>query len=58
MALPQQFLPAITADQYLQLERASEMRHEFLDGLMYAMAGESRDHSSICFILASKLGLK
>ena len=52
MALPQQFLPAITADQYLQLERASEMRHEFLDGLMYAMAGESRDHSRICFNLS------
>jgi Uma2 family endonuclease len=56
MALPQQFLPAITAEQYLQLERASEMRHEFLDGLMYAMAGESRDHSSICFNLASEIG--
>jgi Uma2 family endonuclease len=52
MALPQQFLPAITADQYLELERASEMRHEFLDGLMYAMAGESRDHSRICFNLS------
>jgi Uma2 family endonuclease len=56
MALPQQFLPAITAEQYLQLERASEMRHEFLDGLMYAMAGESRDHSSICFNLATETG--
>jgi len=56
MALPQQFLPAITADQYLQLERASEMRHEFLDGLMYAMGGESRDHSRICFNLATEIG--
>jgi len=52
MALPQQFLPAITADQYLELERASEMRHEFLDGLMYAMAGKSRDQSRICFNLS------
>jgi len=41
MALPEQFLPAITERQYLELERASEIRHEFLDGLMYAMAGES-----------------
>lgn len=56
MALPQQFLPAITAEQYLELERASDMRHEFLDGLMYAMAGESRDHSSICFNLAAEIG--
>src|SRR3954469_22588971 len=56
MALPQQFLPALTAQQYLELERASEMRHEFLDGLMYAMAGESPDHSTICFNLAAIIG--
>ena len=56
MALPEQFLPAITERQYLELERASEMRHEFLDGLMYAMAGESPDHSTICFNLASIIG--
>src|SRR5437868_4836657 len=58
MALPEQFLPAITAEQYLQLERVSEMRHEFLDGLMYAMAGESPDHSTICFNLASAIGFQ
>ena len=56
MALPQQFLPAIPARQYLELERASEMRHEFLDGLMYALAGESRDPSRICFNLATEIG--
>jgi Uma2 family endonuclease len=49
MALPQQFLPAISAENYLDLERASEIRHEFLDGLVYAMAGETPDHSTICF---------
>jgi len=37
--------------QYLDLERLSEMRHEYLDGLMYAMAGESPDHSTICYNL-------
>ncbi|HEY0349211.1 MAG TPA: Uma2 family endonuclease [Pyrinomonadaceae bacterium] len=56
MALPEQFLPAITAEQYLELERTSEIRHEFLDGLVYAMAGESPDHSTICFNLASAIG--
>ena len=56
MALPEQFLPAITVEQYLQLERTSEIRHEFLDGLVYAMAGESPDHSTICFNLASAIG--
>lgn len=56
MALPQQFLPSITAEQYLEIERASEIRHEFLDGLVYAMAGESPDHSRICFNLAAAIG--
>lgn len=56
MALPQQFLPAFTPEQYLDLERASEIRHEFLEGVMYAMAGESPDHSRICFNLASITG--
>ena len=49
MALPEQFLPAITADQYLELERFSEIRHEFIDGLVYAMAGEVPIHSSYLF---------
>jgi len=56
MALPQQFLPAISPEQYLQLERATDLRHEFLDGLVYAMAGESPDHSTICFNLAAIIG--
>ena len=56
MAFPQQFLPAISQEQYLELERTSEMRHESLDGLVYAMAGDSPDHSTICFNLASIIG--
>src|SRR2546421_12240189 len=52
MALPQEYLPALTGEQYLEIERFSEIRHEYLDGLVYAMAGESRDHSRICFNLA------
>jgi len=56
MALPQQFLPTISAEQYLEIERFSETRHEFLDGIVYAMAGESPDHSTICFNLASIIG--
>ena len=56
MALPQQYLPALSPEQYLDLERSSEMRHEYLDGLVYAMAGESRDHSRICFNLATTVG--
>src|SRR2546421_2675941 len=52
MALPQQFLPTISPEQYLEIERFSETRHEFLDGVVYAMAGESPDHSTICYNLS------
>ena len=51
MSLPQA-LPIFTTDGYLALERSSEVRHEFLDGFVYAMSGESPEHSTICFNLA------
>lgn len=34
-------------EEYLEMERAAEERHEFLDGEIYAMAGESVNHSTI-----------
>src|SRR5262249_31907172 len=37
-----------TEEDYLALERASEERHEYLDGRLYAMAGESPGHDTIC----------
>jgi Uma2 family endonuclease len=55
MVLPQT-LPVFTTDEYLTLERASETRHEFVDGFVYAMAGESPEHSTICFNLAVEVG--
>jgi Uma2 family endonuclease len=56
MALPQAFLPAVTAEQYLEIERASEIRHEFFDGLVYAMAGETAGHSILGFNLTGAVG--
>lgn len=44
-----------TAESYLDLERQSPTRHEFLDGLVYAMAGESPNHSRICVNLAGEI---
>jgi len=48
-----------TEVEYMALERASEERHEFLDGLIYLMAGESPAHGTICtnlvLIVASQL---
>jgi Uma2 family endonuclease len=54
MPLPRT-LSIFTAEQYLDLERHSEIRHEFLDGTVYAMSGASRAHSTICFNLAGCL---
>jgi Uma2 family endonuclease len=41
-----------TIDQYLAMERASPDRHTFLDGEIYAMAGESDEHGITSFNLA------
>lgn len=51
MSLPRT-LSVFTAEQYLDLERHTEIRHEFLDGIVYAMSGASRAHSHICYNLA------
>jgi Uma2 family endonuclease len=51
----QRALAVFTPEEYLALERLSEIRHEFLDGTVYAMAGESPTHSAICFNLAGAL---
>jgi Uma2 family endonuclease len=38
---------AYTIDQYLKIERSSEDRYYYLDGEIYAMAGESPAHADI-----------
>jgi Uma2 family endonuclease len=47
--------PRMTVEDYLIEERAAEERHEYLDGLVYAMAGESPDHGRICVNLTASL---
>lgn len=49
MRIRQRYLPVAAAD-YLAGERAPEsaIRHEYLDGEVWAMAGESLEHSTIC----------
>ena len=39
--------PYYTIDQYLAWERQAEERSEFIDGEIYAMAGESGAHADI-----------
>jgi Uma2 family endonuclease len=36
-----------TTEEYLAFERASEEKHEFIDGEIYAMSGASRKHNLI-----------
>ena len=36
-----------TPEEYLRLERASEQKHEYVDGQMFAMAGANRRHRLI-----------
>lgn len=55
MSLPKAQL-RYTVEEYLALERESEERHEFLDGEIYTMAGESPDHGTICTNLVIELG--
>ena len=53
MALPHPIFT--TPDEYLQLDRHSPVRHEYVDGYAYALAGGSLNHSTICVNLVSYL---
>jgi Uma2 family endonuclease len=46
MAFPQENI-SLSVEQYLSIERAGEERHEYIDGHLYKMAGESLEHSRI-----------
>ena len=50
---PQPYL--FTIEEYLAFERASDERHEYLDGVIYAMAWESPNRSTICVNLTASL---
>ncbi len=55
MALAKAY-PIFSVEDYLDFERVQVERHEFLDGSVYAMAGESPNHSTICFNLYALIG--
>lgn len=50
--------PVFSDEDYLEFERFAQEKHEFLDGSVYAMAGESLAHSTICFNLNTIVGLQ
>lgn len=49
--------PRLTDDEYLAIERKAELRHQFYDGVMYAMSGGSPAHAFIVASLARELGM-
>lgn len=46
----------LTPQQYLELEQSSEVKHEWVNGELFAMAGASVAHNRLCFNLAVSLG--
>ena len=47
-----------TVEEYLTYERAADERHEYVDGYVYAMAGESNEHGEICTNLGGLIHLQ
>ncbi|WP_414753714.1 Uma2 family endonuclease [Anabaena sp. CCY 9910] len=44
-----------TAEEYLELEKSSETRHEYLGGQIFAMSGGSKEHNLISGNIYSRL---
>ncbi len=45
----------LTAEEYLEFERGSEIKHEFYNGRIYAMAGAKRRHNLIALNIGSEI---
>jgi Uma2 family endonuclease len=56
MGLPKQKPRFYTPEEYLELERKAETRHEYNDGEIFAMAGGSKRHNGISANLIRLLG--
>jgi Uma2 family endonuclease len=48
--------PLISIEEYLEFEAQSELKHEYCDGRMWAMAGGTGAHNTICFNIGASLG--
>jgi Uma2 family endonuclease len=46
---------SLTEEEYLENERIGDVRHEYLGGLVYAMAGASATHNLLALTLATRL---
>jgi len=57
MAVPKKRTSQYTVEKYLELDRASEERYEFVDGQVFLMAGESGRHGDISVNLIREISL-
>ncbi|MEO5926080.1 MAG: Uma2 family endonuclease [Bryobacteraceae bacterium] len=48
--------PRLSEQEYLEAERKAEFRHQFYDGIVYAMSGGSPSHAFIIASLSRELG--
>ncbi len=56
MGLAKQKPKLHTSEEYLEMERDSEVRHEYLDGEIFEMAGTNRRHNVISINLIRLIG--
>ncbi|MCC5841270.1 MAG: Uma2 family endonuclease [Opitutales bacterium] len=54
MGIPEIQTP-LSVEEYIEGEKVSEIRHEYIGGAVYAMSGGSEAHNAICLNLASAL---
>jgi Uma2 family endonuclease len=47
--------PWISVEEYLRIEESSSVRHEYVDGVLFAMVGEKLRHNAITVNLVSRL---
>jgi len=53
--MKRQIQVGVTAEEYLELERAAEERHELIDGKIVAMPPGNREHSLITINIGGEL---
>lgn len=55
MALPDYRIDYISEQDYLEGEKVSTIKHEYVDGEVYAMAGASKNHQRLVAMLSRRL---
>ncbi len=55
MAQLQKIITPLSVEEYLEGEQYAEVRHEFIDGVVYAMSGGTRNHNRIALNISYAL---